>query len=127
MKKVSKLQKLINECVSLAIKIYITLHPKCELCGQEATTAHHIVHQARSNYLRLDKKNLLAVCGKCHGRIHIGNDEGVIIVQVTKFRGLRWASYILKGKQQTIKSDIPYWTKKKTILNKELINLTPVE
>ena len=123
MKKTSKLQKLINECVSLVIKIYITLHPKCELCGDPAITAHHIVHQARSNYLRLDKKNLLSVCGKCHGRIHIGNDEGEIIVQVTKMRGLKWANYILKGKQQSIKSDMFYWGKQKIKLSKILNTL----
>mgnify|MGYP002067349398 CR=1 FL=1 len=123
MKKTTKLQRLINECVAIAIKICITLKPKCELCGQPAITAHHIVHQARSNYLRCEQKNLLSVCGKCHGRIHIGNDEGAIIVQVTKMRGLKWASYILKGKQQSIKSDFLYWGKQKIKLTKILNNL----
>lgn len=123
MKKTSKLQRLINECVSLVIKIYITLHPKCELCNQPAITAHHIVHQARSNYLRLDKKNLLSVCGKCHGRIHIGNDEGTVILQVAKKRGLEWADYILKGKQKTIKSNMQYWSKEKSKLEQELAKI----
>jgi hypothetical protein len=123
MKKTSKLQKLINECVALAIKICILKHPKCELCPELAITAHHIVHQASSNYLRCDQKNLIAICGKCHCKIHIGNSEGVINIQITKMRGLEWADYILKGKQKTIKSDIIYWTKKKAELSQELAEL----
>ena len=120
MKKTSTLQKLINECVALAIKICITLKPNCELCGQPSQTAHHFVHQARSNYLRCDQKNLISICQKCHCKIHIGNSEGIIGAIIRGQRGKAWENYILAGTQKKIKSDLFYWKKQRILLEDQL-------
>lgn len=124
MKKTTPLQKLINECVALSIKICLTLKPKCEFCGQPAITAHHFIHQARSNYLKCDQKNLVSVCGGCHGSIHIGNMESSMGLKLRKIRGKAWENYILKGTQQTIKSDFYYWEHMKIKLTIKLNSLT---
>ena len=123
MKKLSKLQRLINECVSLAIKICLKLKPKCEFCGNPAITAHHFIHQARSNYLKCDQKNLVSVCGSCHGSIHIGNMESLMGLRLRRMRGKAWENYILKGTQITIKSDFPHWNKMKILLNNKFKQL----
>jgi hypothetical protein len=67
---------------------------------------------------------LVAVCGKCHGKIHIGNYEGVMNLHLTKIRGNTWRNYILKHERDTIKSDMVYWQQMKDILEAELNSLT---
>jgi 5-methylcytosine-specific restriction endonuclease McrA len=121
--KKSKKQKLKEECVSLAMKIYLIENPKCEICGMPAETVHHFIRQSRSNHLRCDKKNLVAICNKCHARIHIGQEEAIITLQIRKRRGATWEKYILINKQIKIKDDMFYWKKKKILLEAELAGL----
>lgn len=121
--KKSKKQKLKYECVGLAIKICLKLHPKCEFCGQLAETGHHPIRQSRSNALRCNQKNIVAVCGKCHAKIHIGNFEGIMMLQLEKARGKEWRDYLIKHEHDQIKDDMFYWQKKKIILESELNNL----
>lgn len=45
-------------------------HPMCqENCGRPSTEVHHIVPWSESVVLRLDPKNLVAVCRDCHERL----------------------------------------------------------
>lgn len=122
MKKTPK-QKLIEECVALAIKICILTNPKCEICGCPAETAHHFIRQSRSNHLRCDQKNLIPICQKDHARIHIGQAEGTITLQIRKNRGSAWENYIFKNEHVSIKSDMFYWKKMKILLDNQLANI----
>jgi len=123
MKKKTEKQKLIDECVNLAIKICLAQKPRCEFCLNPAQTAHHIIHQARSNFLRCDQKNLVSVCGSCHASIHIGQNEGIKNLQLTKMRGSAWRNYILANERKKIKNDMFYWKKMKILLESELNSL----
>lgn len=46
----------------------------CEVCGEIAETAHHIVPLTMENFndlsIRIGQDNLKAVCHKCHRKIH---------------------------------------------------------
>jgi hypothetical protein len=46
---------------------FITLHPKCAVCGGESNQIHH--KQGRIGDLLLDQTKWLAVCLPCHDRI----------------------------------------------------------
>ena len=41
---------------------------RCEVCGNKATEAHHILRRSQGG--TNDPSNLLAVCHACHARIH---------------------------------------------------------
>jgi 5-methylcytosine-specific restriction endonuclease McrA len=48
-------------------------NPLCQSCGQEPSTeVHHVVPVAVDQRLKLDPRNLLAVCRRCHERLEHG-------------------------------------------------------
>jgi len=58
---------------------YRTIHPLCEDCDKDGLTmaaeeVHHIVPICEAPHLRLDVKNLVALCKKCHRKRH-GSEE----------------------------------------------------
>jgi hypothetical protein len=108
MAKKTPLARMKNKCVSLAIKLYVEKHPDCELCGKRASTAHHYILQSRSNYLRCDKRNLVAICRSCHYKLHQYN-EAEYATQLYNQRGKKWYEDLMADKHKTIKDTIGYW------------------
>lgn len=43
-------------------------HPFCEICGEPATVAHHIVRRREGG--GDTPRNLMALCASCHGKLH---------------------------------------------------------
>ena len=120
MKKQTPLAKLKKECVKLATAKYLEMHPFCEVCEELAITAHHFVEQARSNFLRCKKNNLVAVCRNCHFKIHNNTTSGLIIGYIVRKRGKKWFDKIQIESTIKIKDTISYWKKVKEKLLKLL-------
>jgi hypothetical protein len=108
MKKTNK-QRLKEKCVSLAMEIYLLNHCACEMCGQRATVAHHFIHQSRSNYLRCDMRNLVALCQSCHYKVHSCGYEQVLTGQLIKQRGMAWFDSIMEDSHKTITDTKEHW------------------
>jgi hypothetical protein len=54
---------------------FITLHPKCAVCGGESNQIHH--KQGRIGDLLLDQSKWIAVCLPCHDWITEHSDEAI--------------------------------------------------
>ena len=102
-------QKLKEECVKIATAKKLEEHPRCMFCNQQANTCHHFIRQSRSNYLRCDSRNLIPICQKCHARIHVGQMEAVMTLQLRGMLGDEWANSLIKDSQKTIKGTMKYW------------------
>ena len=111
MKKQTPLAKLKKQCVSLAMAIYIGEHPNCELCGGQAHTCHHFIHQSRSNYLRCDARNLVAICQSCHCLMHKSKEQ-IFTGQLIRQRGMDWFNEMESDSAVKIKDNISYWKQK---------------
>lgn len=59
---------------SIANRIETMLDKPCKICDEPARVIHHIDHNSHNN----DIKNLLALCIKCHQRIHVGDKRNTI-------------------------------------------------
>ena len=103
----------MNKADKLLTPIVRKLTPKCEACGNDTQVAHHWIEKSRSNYLRYDLRNLIALCQSCHTKIHnrFGNsvtgclDVADIIIQK---RGKKWKKQLDKDSAILIKRDV-YW------------------
>lgn len=114
----SKGDKLLTPLIKL-------MHPQCEACGQETQVAHHFIEKSRSNLLRHDVRNLIALCNSCHTKIHnrFGNSvTGSIDVFdiIVKKRGKKWYKEIRSLEHKTIKADSIFWNNKLDELTKLL-------
>ena len=58
-------------------KVYCEANNTCELCGNPAAAVHHIRYPKTFEQDRL--ANLIAVCDKCHERLHGKNAELVTV------------------------------------------------
>ena len=112
------LSRLKKQCVSLAMAIYIGEHPNCELCGGVAHTCHHFIHQGRSNYLRCDMRNLVAICQSCHCLLHHSHEQ-VFAGRLIKQRGMKWFNAMEKDSHIKIKDNMEYWRNKLSDLRGE--------
>jgi hypothetical protein len=65
-KPVSDKRRKLNEEYSKVRKEYLAEHPRCEICGQQATDIHH--KKRRGKHL-LAKDTFMACCRPCHNRI----------------------------------------------------------
>jgi len=108
--KQTPLNKLKRKCVDAAIAIKISATPFCEGCGAEAETAHHLVRQANSNYLRTKQSNLFSTCKKCHMLAHSRGDT-IAFGQAIISRGKKWHLKLIKDSQIRIKDNLSYWRK----------------
>lgn len=67
---------------------------RCALChAKRKTQIHHIIRHADSVHLRNNKRNLIALCNKCHSQITIGSREAryaPMLKQIVS-RNTRWA------------------------------------
>lgn len=97
--------------MSKAIKKKIEKEPKCTFCPNPATTAHHFIHQARSNYLRLEEKNLIPICEVCHYKLHNGYEQ-IYALQARSIFGDKWADELIADSRKTITDNMAYWRKK---------------
>ena len=108
MKKVSKIQRLINKCVKRASDIKLQQEPNCVFCGHEASTCHHFIHQSRSNFLRCDLRNLIPVCSRCHFRLHNGYEQ-LMTGQLIKKYGQEWFDGLEADSHIQIRSNLGHW------------------
>jgi len=106
--KRSPLQKLKIKAVKLAIAEKLKSTPYCECCGKPAITAHHIVEQSRSNYLRCEQRNLMSVCWSCHFLVHNAGGAKVLGGVILK-RGKRWYNKLMADAQVRIRDNQGYW------------------
>jgi len=105
----TKLAKLKEKAVKIVTAKMLEKHPKCFFCPNMANTAHHIIPQSRSNYLRCDERCLVSICQKCHMRLHSGY-ESVMTMQLVEARGKEWMDGLIKDSNVKIKDSIGYWT-----------------
>ena len=111
MKRKTNLQKAKEKAVRFAMDSYVAEHPRCELCGKWASTAHHVIRQSRSNYLRTEARNLVAICKSCHYKLHLGN-EPIYMGILIKKRGMKWLDRLQKESRIEIRDTVGYWEKK---------------
>lgn len=107
MKKSPK-QILKEKCVKKATENKLEETPYCVFCGQLASTCHHFVHQARSNYLRCDSRNLIPICKICHCKLHNGY-EPIMALQLRNMFGEEWAEGLLRDSQKSICDTMGHW------------------
>jgi len=43
---------------------------KCEICGNQASTAHHYFPQSSYSYIKYDTRNGISICVSCHFKHH---------------------------------------------------------
>jgi len=108
LRKKSKKQKLKEKCVKLATKIKLKEHPSCVFCHRKATTCHHFIHQSRSNFLRLDERNLIPICKICHCKLHNGYENIMAGILIKKY-GWAWFDGLQKDSRIKIKDTLWYW------------------
>jgi hypothetical protein len=118
----SDLRKAQEKCDKLLTPIIKKLYPKCEACGHETQVAHHWIEKSRSNYLRYDLRNLVALCHSCHARIHnrFGNNitSSLDIAEtIIKKRGKKWREQLDKDAHKLIKVNVDYYKQKLAELN----------
>lgn len=106
--KKSPLMKLKIQCVKLAMKQYLDMDPYCEICGEPATTCHHFIYQSRSNYLRCDERNLVAICRSCHYKMHQGYEQ-IFTGQLIRQRGWDWLNEMRNDSNVRIKDNKASW------------------
>jgi len=120
--KKSKKQKLKEQCVALATKIKLIESPYCLFCGKKAHTAHHFIHQSRSNHLRCDPRNLIPICKSCHYKLHQGYEQIFTGILIKKL-GQKWFDDLERDSQIKIKDNLGYWQELKADLEKKLAQL----
>ena len=108
--KQTPLNKLKQKCVAKAIEIKLKITPYCEGCGAPAITAHHLVRQANSNYLRCSQSNLFSTCKNCHCLAHSRGDM-VAFGRAILSRGKKWHEKLIKDSAIRIHDNISYWKK----------------
>lgn len=118
MKRKTSLQTAKEKAVRLAMDLYVRAHPKCELCGKKASTAHHVIRQSRSNYLRTEPRNLVSICRSCHYKLHLGS-EPIYMGMLIEKRGLAWIKQLQKESRITIHDTVGYWKTKYGELSRE--------
>lgn len=102
------LARLKKKAVDLAIAKKLEKTPLCEGCGARASTAHHIIRQANSNYLRLAQENLVSTCRECH---HLAHTRGDLVAfgQVFIKRGKKWHAKLIQDSHKMIRDNMGYW------------------
>jgi hypothetical protein len=95
------------------------LKPKCEICGEPTQTGHHLVEKSRSNRLRYEMENIVAVCKRCHffihnraGKFQLNNSLRAcrILMGVIKQRGgIKWLEKLERVGREVVKADILYY------------------
>ena len=115
MKKTSDKGKVMKKADALLTPIVKKNCPKCEACGHETEVAHHWIEKSRSNFLRYDFRNLIALCHSCHAKIHnrFGNSvTGSLNVAeiIIKKRGAKWRAEMDKESVTYVKADVQYFT-----------------
>ena len=109
--KRTHLSKLKQQCVDIATENKLAVNPKCEFCGEKATTCHHVIRQSRSNYLRTCPANLIPICARCHMRLHSGYEALMTATLIEKY-GLLWIQQLRADSVKTIKDNVSYWQAK---------------
>lgn len=129
-KRVSKqpLSILKIECDKFLTPIVKKKHPLCEACKIAQTfVAHHWVEKSRSNRLRYDIENLIALCNSCHFKIHnqfgnrIANQEDTKKL-ITDSHEIGWNEKMEKIGREYIKVDRQYYEEVKLRLQNEVNN-----
>lgn len=87
--------KLQEKCDSFLTPIIKKKKPFCESCGQPTQVAHHWIEKSRSNFLRYDFDNLIALCNSCHVKIHNRFGSSIsgaydVADTIIKKRGKKW-------------------------------------
>ncbi len=124
----TEIAKLTRKCDSYLTPIVKLSKPNCECCGKPTEVAHHWIEKSKSNFLRHELDNLVALCHSCHLKIH--NRWGASIVRaydVTRAvilkRGEEWKNNLDILAQKSIKFDVIFLQKRKEFLEKTLENL----
>ena len=111
--KLPKLETVMNKADGKLTPIVRAMIPCCEACGNPTQVAHHWIEKSRSNYLRYDLRNLIALCQSCHTKIHnlfgssVTNSLDVAEIIIAK-RGKKWRKQLDKDSAVLIKKDV-YW------------------
>ena len=88
----------------------------CEYCGQPLSTFHHFIPKSRSTLLRYDIKNGIALCQKCHYKIHFSSKPSEvyeIVKAIRESRGKEWVKYIEERERETISKTIKWLEEQK--------------
>jgi len=74
----------------------------CEVCGSEASTAHHFIPRSQSNATRYYLPNGISICQKCHFQHHTKGDPS-IHAELIKLKGWDWYNDLQLKRQQICK------------------------
>lgn len=110
----SNVKVLQRKCDSLLTPIIKIKTPLCEACSQPTQVAHHFIEKSRSNRLRYDFDNLIALCNQCHCKIHnrFGNSVvgGLDVAdKIRERRGEDWYENIKIKGREIVKTDITWY------------------
>jgi len=118
-------KKLKRECDKIWYKIILTLHPRCEVCGEQAIQAHHFFPKGNYDHLRYEIENGVGLCRGCHFRLHHIGDPTINKTIIEK-RGEEWYNELLmksKDRQYSFKT-VKYYEEQKQRLNQILDKIT---
>ena len=105
------LKRLKDKVTRQAMTEKLIKTPYCEGCNQKAITAHHIIRQKNSNYLRDKLENMISTCLSCHLLAHTRGDV-VAFGQVFIKRGKKWHKKLIEDSRIIIKDNLLYWKEK---------------
>ena len=121
----SKLQIAKDRVDKLCTPVAKTLHPYCEVCGQETTVGHHWIENSRSNNLRYNPENLIGLCQSCHYKIHNRNGTMImtshdIVDDIIQKRGKDWKELMDLEGRKIIKTDVKWYEDNLQRLNENI-------
>lgn len=92
----------------------------CEVCGGPASDPHHFVPKSLSGALRLDIKNGVPLCRKCHFAHHHKGDPDIHVEIINK-RGEDWYDYLQDHRRDDVTTSLSFYEEKMEKL-KEILN-----
>lgn len=113
--KLPSLKSMRDKADGLLTPVCKKHNPNCESCGQPTQVGHHWIEKSRSNYLRYDLRNLVALCHSCHAKIHnrFGNSVvgGLDVAEIIiNKRGRAWKEQLDKDAPTYQKVDRLFYT-----------------
>jgi|ERR1035437_5317474 hypothetical protein len=128
MKKPTK-EKMRDKADALCTPIVKLISPNCEACGMSTQVCHHWIEKSRSNRLRHDPMNFIALCQSCHTKIHnlFGNSivGGLNVADIIREkRGKKWCTDIIRIGNEIVKADYFFFEGNFNKLTQKLADLT---
>jgi len=117
--KRNKIKSARNKADRLWSKLILTLHPKCEYCGQPSADPHHFIPKSLSSALRYSIANGVGLCRKHHFIWHNQEDADIHATIVLQ-RGAEWIEKIRGLRNVQVKTNLAFYTEHIKMLEQAL-------